>query len=138
LGANISTIQEAADFLKRLEMVEGNNTNRMSNSFPNDLNPMPNKGPQHGQRNDKYRPNRQFARQVRRDHRSNYRSNNYDRSGHYRRHDSFENGRGSSSSYSHTRLTLNPAAPDFETSNRQVSNNGHRETVPQQHSGNSH
>jgi hypothetical protein len=33
LGANISTIQEAIDFLKRLEMVEGNDINRKPNSL---------------------------------------------------------------------------------------------------------
>jgi hypothetical protein len=139
LGANISTNQEAIDFLKRLEMVEGNDTNRRSNTFPNDFNPMPNKGPQHGQRNDKYRPNQQFVRQMRYEHRNNYLRDNCDRrSGHHRQHDSFENGRESSSNYSTTRLILNPAAPDFETSTRQVSNNGQSETAPQLPSGNSH
>jgi hypothetical protein len=139
LGANISTIQGAIDFLKRMEMVEENDTNRKPNSFPHNVNPTPNKRPQHGQPNDKYRPNQQFVRQVRYDHRNNYRRDNYDRrSGHYRRHDSFENGRGSSHDYSPDRLILNPDAPDFETNTRQVSNNGQRETVPQQPSGNSH
>jgi hypothetical protein len=128
LGANVSSIQEAIDFLKRL--VEGNDTNGKPGPLPNNSNPLPDKGPQHGQRNDKYRPNQQFVRQVRYDHRNNYRRNNYDSgSGHYRLYDSFENGRESSNTYSPTRPTLNPAAPDFETNTRQVSNNGQRETV---------
>jgi hypothetical protein len=79
LGANISTIQEAIDFLKRLEMVEGNDINRKPNSLSSNLSPLPNKGPQQGQQNDRYRPNQQFMRHVRSDHRSNYRRENYDK-----------------------------------------------------------
>jgi hypothetical protein len=139
LGANIGTIQEAIDFLKRLEMMEGNDTNKKSNPLPSNSNPLPDTRRQHGQRNDRYRRNEPFVRQVRYDHRNNYRRNNYDRgSGLYRRYDSFENGRESSNNYSHTRPVLNPAAPDFETNTRQVSNNGQRKTVSPQPSGNSH
>lgn len=103
LEAKISTIQEAIDFLKRLEMVEENYANRKPNPSPSNLNPMLNRGPDHGQRNDKYRPNQQFMRKVRYDHRNDYRRDNYDRrSLHYSRQDFFENGRGSSNNYSPT------------------------------------
>jgi thymidylate synthase len=92
LGANIGTIQEAIDFLKRLEMMEGNDTNRKPNPSHNNSNPLPDNRPQHGKWNDRYRRNEPFVRQVRYDHRNNYRRNNNDRgSGHYRWYDSFEN-----------------------------------------------
>jgi hypothetical protein len=116
LAANISTIQEAIDFLKRLGMVKEKDTNRKPSHLPNNSNPLPDNGPQRGHRNDRYRPNQQFVRQVRYDRRNNYQRDNYDRgSGHCRQYKSFEDGRESSNSYSPTRPTLNPAAPDFET-----------------------
>ncbi|PNF24475.1 hypothetical protein B7P43_G07324 [Cryptotermes secundus] len=138
LGAKISTIQEAIDFLKRLEMVEGNDANRKSNPSPSNINSMQNRGPDHGQRSDRYRPNQQFVRQVRYDHRNDYRRDNYDRSSRYKRHESFESGRESSNNYSPTRLTLNPAAPDFETDARQMTSSEQRQSATQQPSGNSH
>lgn len=60
LGDNISTIQEAIDFLKRLKMIEGSDTKGNPNPSSNNLNPMPNGGPERGQRNDKYRPDLQI------------------------------------------------------------------------------
>jgi hypothetical protein len=68
MGANISTIQEVIGFLKRLEMVEGNDTKTKPNPLPSNPNPLSDKEPQHGQRNDRYRSNENFVRQVRYDH----------------------------------------------------------------------
>jgi uncharacterized protein YfkK (UPF0435 family) len=139
LGANITDIQQAIDFLKRLEMMEGTDISGKPNSSPTDLNPMTNKGHPHGQRSERYRPNQQFVRQVNYDRRSNYRQNNYNRGrGRYGGSHSFENRRQSSDNHSPTRMTLNPAAPDFEASSRQISDNVQSEPVSQHLSGNSH
>jgi hypothetical protein len=112
----MSSVQEAIDFLKRLEILAGNDTKKKPDYLPNNLNPVPNKGPQQGQRNDKYKPNQQLVKHVRRDHRNNCQRDNYDRSGHCRRRDSSENESRSNSHYSSTRLSLTYLLRELSTS----------------------